>query len=175
MSGRPADRDARRDAAFAQLFEAHWGAVRHHIEGVVAEDAEVAQLVSEVFLWAWARADTERPIGRIALLRATDRLLRRRAGRISMRRTAIDAVLSRMTGDDEQPGLLGRAEVVRALGVLAPRERRIIMLTHWDGLAAGEIAQLLRMSEFRVRRMRDRARDRLRTELGLEGAARGED
>lgn len=174
MSGRSVDRDARRDAAFAQLFDEHWGAVRHHIECVVAEDERVAQLVSEVFLWAWSRVDRAQPIGRIALLRAADRLLRHGGVRGSVRRAAVDAVHARITGVDELPGRLGRAEVVRALGVLAPRERRIIMLTHWDGLTVGEIAQLMRTSEFRVRRMRDRARDRLRAELGLEGVTHGD-
>ena len=90
-------------------------------------------------------------------------------------RTALDAVHLGVTGDSNPPGRVGQAEVIRALGVLTTRERRIIMLTYWDGLAEGEIAELLRASEPRVRKTLHRAQTRLRRKLGLEGVTSGDD
>ena len=86
---------------------------------------------------------------------------------------AIDAVHAGLSGDPEALGGLGRSEVLRALGVLTPGQRRIIMLTYWDGLAVGEVAELLRTSESRVRKTLARAEDRLRATLGLEGTGNG--
>ncbi len=88
---------------------------------------------------------------------------------------AVDAVHSGVSGADEQPGLTVRLVVIRALGVLTPVQRRIIMLTYWDGLAVGEIAELLRASESRVRKTLGVAQGHLRDELGLEGLMTGDD
>jgi len=175
MNGRSPDPEALRNEVFTRVFDDHWAAVRHHIECVVDDDAEVTEIVSEVFLFAWSRLKPARPMGRVWLLRAAERRLRARSGRALTLLTALDAVHAGVTGDPAPPGRVGQAEVVRALGVLTARERRIIMLTHWDGLTEGEIAELLRASESRVRRTLRRAQDRLRTELGLEGVASGDD
>lgn len=172
MTGRSEDPNPLRDEVFTRVFDQHWAAVRHHIEGVVGDEEEVTEIVSEVFLFAWSRLRPTRPPGRVWLLRAADRRLRRRAGRASTPHGALDAVHIGVSGDP-QASQLDRVEVVRALGILSPVQRRIIMLTHWDGLAVGEIAELLRASETRVRKTLSRAQDRLRTELGLEGAGDG--
>ncbi|KJQ55541.1 RNA polymerase sigma factor [Microbacterium sp. SA39] len=175
MSERGRDRKALRDEVYTRVFDDHWASVRHHIECVVDDDAEVTEIVSEVFLLAWSRLNPARPMGRVWLLRAAERRLRARTGRPMTVRTALDAVHLGVTGDSTPPGRVGQAEVIRALGVLTARERRIIMLTYWDGLAEGEIAELLRASESRVRTTLRRAQRRLRTELGLEGVASDDD
>jgi RNA polymerase sigma factor (sigma-70 family) len=174
MNARSLDPNAVRNEVFTRVFDEHWASVRHHIECVVDDDAEVTEIVSEVFLLAWSRLKPARPMGRVWLLRAAERRLRARSGRRLTLHTALDAVHAGVTGDSTPPGRVGRAEVVRALGVLSARERRIIMLTYWDGLAVGEIAELSRASESRVRKMLHRAQDRLRTELGLEGVTSGD-
>jgi len=175
MIGRSEDPNPLRNEVFTRVFDEHWAAVRHHIEGVVAAEEEVTELVSEVFLFAWSRLRPARPPGRVWLLRAADRCLRTRPGRVSTPHSALDAVHTGLCGDDGVPGLVDRVEVVRALGVLTPPQRRIIMLTYWDGLAVGEIAELLRASESRVRKTLSRAQERLRAELGLEGLITGDD
>ncbi|WP_226533002.1 RNA polymerase sigma factor [Microbacterium paraoxydans] len=169
MSDRSEDPNPLRNEVFTRVFDEHWAAVRHHIEGVVADDGEVTEIVSEVFLSAWTRLRPAHPPGRIWLLRTADRRLRARAGRTSTPYSALEAVHQGVSGDEEQPGRESRFEVIRALGVLTQAQRRIIMLTYWDGLAVGEIAELLRLSEFRVRKRLTRAQDRLRAELGLGG------
>ncbi|PRB15498.1 RNA polymerase sigma factor [Microbacterium sp. MYb62] len=175
MSGRSEDPNPLRNEVFSRVFDEHWAAVRHHIEGVVGAEEEVTEIVSEVFLLAWSRLRPTRPPGRVWLLRAADRRLRARPGRTSLPHSALDAVHVGVSGDESTPGRTGRVEVIRALAVLTPSQRRIIMLTYWDGLAVGEIAELLRASESRVRKTLIRAQDRLRAELGLEGLITGDD
>ena len=173
MIGRGEDPSSLRDEVFTRVFDEHWATVRHHIEGVVPDDDEVSEIVSEVFLAAWSRLRPTRPPGRVWLLRETDRRLRVRSRRSSAAHGAIDAVHAALSGDPETLGGFGRSEVLRALGVLTPLQRRIIMLTYWDGLAVGEVAELLRTSESRVRKTLARAEDRLRATLGLEGTGNG--
>ncbi|PRB65424.1 RNA polymerase sigma factor [Microbacterium sp. MYb45] len=175
MSFRSDDPNPLRNEVFTRVFDAHWAAVRHHIEGVVGDEEEITEIVSEVFLHAWSRLRPARPPGRVWLLRAADRRLRSRSRPSSMPNGAVDAVHSGVSGADEQPGLTARLVVIRALGVLTPVQRRIIMLTYWDGLAVGEIAELLRASESRVRKTLGVAQGRLRDELGLEGLMTGDD
>lgn len=175
MSGRSRDPRALRDEVFTRVFDEHWAAVRRHIECVVEDDAEVTALVSEVFLFAWSRLKPARPMGRVWLLRVAERRLRARSGPARTLHTALDAVHLGVTGDPVPAGRVGQVDVVRALGVLTPYQRRIIMLTYWDGLAEGEIAELLRASESRVRRTLRGAQGRLRTELGLEGVVSGDE
>lgn len=175
MSGRSPDPNTLRDEVFTRVFDDHWAAVRHHIECVIEDDVEVTEIVSEVFLLAWSRLKPAHPMGRVWLLRAAERSIRARSGRAMTLHTALDAVHTGVTGDPAPPGRVGRVGVGRAVGVLTPRERRIIMLTYWDGLSVGEIAQLLRTSESRVRKTLHRAQNRLRSELGLEGVVSGDD
>lgn len=170
MSARGEHRETQRNEAFTRLFDANWAAVRHHVEGVVEDPAEVTEIVSEIFLLAWGRLVPAKPMDRIWLIRAADRVLSGRSGRSILRRTAIDAVHGGLSGGETTPDLTMRARVIAALGVLTGRERRIIMLKYWDGLAVGEIAELLRSPRVRVRRKLLRAQQKLRAELGLEGA-----
>ena len=174
MSARGRDRETQRDEAFTALFDANWAAVRHHVEGVVEDDAEVTEIVAEVFLRAWSRLIPSRPMSGAWLLRTADRILASRSGRMTMRWRALDALREGVAGEHSTSDLTMRARVVRALGALNRVERRIIMLTYWDGLAVGEIADVLRSPRVRVRKMLSCARRKLREELGLQGTE-GED
>jgi RNA polymerase sigma factor (sigma-70 family) len=169
MSARGHDRDARRNKAFTEVFDAHWGAVRPHVEGVVSDDAEVAAIVSEVFLKAWARLDAERPMSLVWLLKATHRVMRARAARPDFRHGTLDVVHDAVSRGDEPADLAMRARVVVALSALSVRERRIIMLTYWDGLTTEHVAEVIGSSQIRVRRTRARAEARLLAALDLEG------
>lgn len=173
MGGRGEDRESLRNEAFSRMFDAHWAAVRHHVEGVVADDSEVTEIVSEIFFVAFSRLDPANPMGRIWLLRTADRVLRSRSARPVTRQTAIEAVHQAVAEEDVEADLAMRVEVLRALGVLTRYQRRIIMLTYWDGLAVGEIAELLRSPRSWVEKSLHRAQSRLRTELGLEGRGGG--
>lgn len=168
MNGRSEDPNTLRNEVFTRVFDEHWAAVRPHVEGVVADDDEVSEIISEVFLRAWSRLRPARPPGRVWLLRAADRRLRSRVPGRGAPHHALDAVHAGLSGE-AATGPVSRHEAVRSLAVLTPRQRRIIMLTYWDGLAVGEIAELLRVPPSRVRTTLNRAQTRPRTELGLEG------
>ncbi|WP_194763306.1 RNA polymerase sigma factor [Microbacterium sp. UFMG61] len=170
MSTRGDDAEKQKDRAFSALFDSNWARVRHHVEGVVDDDAEVTEIVSEIFLLAWSRLDPMKPVDHLWLLRAADRVLRSRAARAVTRRTALDAVHQGMSGAEGAADLTMRVRVLTALGVLSRTERRIIMLTYWDALAVGEIAEILRSPKIRVRKALRRAQRKLRAALGLEEA-----
>ncbi len=166
------ERDRARDDAFARLFDANWAAVRHHVEGVVEDAAEVSEIVSEVFLVLWSRADPERRLTRVRILRAADRVLRARTARSSIARTAAARVHDEMgdgNGSAAAAGDTAPARTRRALAALRRGERRIIMLKYWDDLAVEEIAELLHRPRMRIRASLRRAEATLRAELGLEG------
>lgn len=159
-----------RDEVFSAVFDAHWAAIRHHIEGVVVDDGEVNEIVSEVFVTAWARLNPRKPMGRVWLLRAADRALRARLHGANTRSTAAAAVHEGLRGPrDEADAADEGSAVLRALSVLPPRERRIIVLTYWDGLSVGEIAELSRSSVARVRKTLLRAQAHVREALRSEG------
>ncbi|ALX67083.1 sigma-70 family RNA polymerase sigma factor [Microbacterium sp. XT11] len=175
MNTRSDDPNSLRNEVFARVFDANWAAVRHHIECVVDDDAEVNELVSEVFLTAWTKLRASRPMGRPWLLRVADRRLKARGSRPSNRTTVTAAVHAGLAGDDHPDRAATHAQIVNALSGLSARQRRIIMLTYWDGLTVGETAESIGSSRSRVERALRRAQSRLRRELGLEGSGNDAD
>lgn len=167
MRSRGAEAEARRNEAFRRVFDENWAPVRHHIEWIVDDQAEVSELVSEVFLRAWTRLDPDRPMGRVWLLRVADSRLKGRARRPHPR--VLRSVHEAMRDDADATAEPAEEALLAEFSALSGRERRIIMLTYWDGLAAGEIAELLRSSRPRVERTLHRAQERLRTKLDTEG------
>ena len=59
-----------------------------------------------------------------------------------------------------------RDEIVRALGRLAPLHRQVLVLKYLDGLSVEEIGEELDRTRVQVQSLLQRARDRLRKELG---------
>jgi RNA polymerase sigma factor (sigma-70 family) len=171
MTSRSDDPGSLRSEVFARVFEENWAAVRHHIECVVDDDSEVTELVSEVFLTAWSKLKPHRPLGRTWLLRVADRALRRRWGRIADRPAVTEAVHAGVSADRDGGDPATHVEILRALSGLNVRERRIIMLTYWDGLTAGEIVESMGVSRSCADRIYRRAHAKLRRGLGLEGAS----
>lgn len=170
MSSGSEDPNSLRNEVFSRLFDENWAAVRHHIECVVDDDAEVTELVSEVFVTAWAQLRPGHPLGRPWLLRIADRRLRRQWRGIADRPAVTEAVhLAVMAGEPD--GSLCHRDFLRALSGLRVRERRIIMLTYWDGLTVGEIVESMRISRSRADRIFRRAQEKLRAALELEGAS----
>lgn len=69
----------------------------------------------------------------------------------------------------EQEGL--RAELMRALGTLAPRKRAVLVLRFFESLSVGETAEALACSEGTVKSQTARGLDDMRAALGTESAA----
>lgn len=58
-----------------------------------------------------------------------------------------------------------RPEVLEAMGVLSTKQRAAVVLTYWEDLKPGEVAERLGVSEGTVRRHLTRARSKLREVL----------
>jgi RNA polymerase sigma factor (sigma-70 family) len=169
MSAGSEDPNSLRNEVFSRVFDENWAAVRHHIECVIDDDAEVTELVSVVFFNAWTRLKPNRPLGRGWLLREADRSLRHRLGRTADRPAVTEAVHAGVAGESGPECPASHAEILRALSGLSVRERRIIMFTYWDGLAVGDIAESMGVSRACAERTKRRAHRKLRRGLGLEG------
>lgn len=165
---------AERVGVFNEIFVAHWGAVRHHVECVLDDDDEVSDLVSEVFSLAWVKLDVLRPLGLIWLLRTADNKLKDRDRTLRVRAGAMEAV-RRMAEGARAHDLLDSLAVRHAIdSALTPRERRFVIFFYWDRLAAGEIAELDRCSQASVFTTLSRARAKLIGELGRDVGSRSE-
>ncbi|MEV4667583.1 RNA polymerase sigma factor [Microbacterium sp. LWO12-1.2] len=175
MNGRSEARNGEREAVFKGIYDTLWAPVQRHVECVVEDDSEVAEIVSDVFLLAWRKLDVAKPLGLIWLIRAADNKLKDRERSRRARARAMDtvhAVYAAPSDDDMLDNLAVRQAVAT---VLTQRERRIVMLAYWDQLAAGEIAELLRCSQASVWKTLSRARKKLEVELGLgDGEAAAE-
>lgn len=167
MSGRSDARDREREAVFKEIYDTLWAPLQHHVECVVEDDSEVAEIVSEVFLLAWRKLDAAKPLGLVWLIRAADNKLKDRERSRRARARALDAVHVTYA-DPNDEDMLDSLAVRHAVDtVLTPRERRMVMLAYWDQLAAGEIAELFRCSQATVWTTLSRARKKLEAELGF--------
>lgn len=165
---------ARRSVVFSQVFLEHWARVRRHIEVLVDDSGEVDELVSDVFSLAWEKLKPEKPMGLPWLIRTADNKLRDRDRRARSRRRALEALARRV--EEKPPRLddLERLAVRVAVEHLCTRERRVVIVTYWDELSAGEIAEAMQCSQGSVWTTLSRARAKLRDRLGLpQGAGEG--
>lgn len=130
-----------------------------------ASDAQDA--VADVFLTAWRRLD-ELPEGDAARvwLYATARKVIANQRRSSRRRTALHQRLELEAASvQHEPGSQDgeHALVHEALRSLAPRDRELLLLAEWEGLAPAEIAAVLGCLTVTARGRLHRARRRFRT------------
>ncbi len=169
--GKRSAREALRHSAFDQLFAEHWSAVARHGECYLDADGDVHELVAEVFHAAWERSRPEKPRGLPWLLRVADRILSDRRRRGPVRESALDAVHRNVVTSESNAGSVGHQDVRSAIARLPEPERRVVVLTYWDGLSSGEVGEVMRRRPGAVRAMLHRAREKLR--ISLEGGVHG--
>jgi RNA polymerase sigma-70 factor (ECF subfamily) len=154
-------RDGRRKR-FEQIFDDHFRAVQAYaIRRASREDVDDA--VAETFLIAWRRLDDVPPRARPWLFGVARRVLanqRRAAGR----RVALAA---RVAGERASEPHRSEAEsaVAAALHRLGERDREVLMLVAWEGLAPDELASALGCSRAAAKVRLHRAKRRLRSSL----------
>ncbi|WP_347753880.1 ECF RNA polymerase sigma factor SigK [Agrococcus sp. ProA11] len=162
--------------AFAELYDAAAPRVFGLVLRILVDRAQAEEVVQEVFLEAWRRAqrfDPERGAAiswllQIAHARAVDRVRasqsqRDRDARIGVRDTnvPVDEVAERVETSMES------ARAKRALAELSPAQREAIELAYFGGLTQTEIAERIGAPLGTVKtRMRDGMR-RLREILGV--------
>lgn len=151
---------ARDDAWFEDLFRAHATALfRYFVRRGPRDDAE--DLTADVLAIAWRRRDDVPDGAELPWLYRTAGFVlanHRRKGRPMPVGEVPDEV------DDADPATLALddVELRGILAALSPRDRRILLLHGWEGLDAGELAEVLEISRGGADAALSRARARLR-------------
>ena len=160
------DRDAQ---SFAALFQAHYRAVCHYI-AARAEPDVVEDVAADTFMVAWRRRDElpdqPRPwlLGTAARCLANHRRSVMRSARVE-ERLAGQPPVSASVEDALVRAQQGRA-LFAALTSLRAGDRELLLLHHWDGLAARDIAAVLGCSRIVARARLHRAGRRLQEAVG---------
>lgn len=168
MTTHPPGVEERFRALYADHFDAVLGFALRRCDR--AEDA--ADVTSETFLVAWCRLSEVpgEPATRPWLYGVARRVLanqRRGAGRRAALGARLRADLPHAVADIADD-VVHDLDVTLALSTLAERDREVLELHLWEGLAAREIAEVLDVSAAVVRPRLSRARTRLRNVLGRD-------
>ncbi|WP_308220838.1 sigma-70 family RNA polymerase sigma factor [Microbacterium sp. CIAB417] len=169
LNTRSEQRQAEKRRVFDPLFSRYWLPVTRHVECYLDVDAEVYEVVAQVFQIAWERLRPARPGGLTWLLRIAEGVLRDRRRRGGLREPVLDAVHKNVVTNPAEASTLDRRDVLQAMARLNERERRVVVLTYWDGLSTGEAAEVMRSRPGAVRATLRRAREKLRD--ALEGGS----
>ncbi len=162
-------------ARFSGLYRAHGRAITAYALRRTNDPEDAADAVSETFLVAWRRLG-EVPIDGEALLwlyGAARRVLANQH-RAEHRRTKLGQRLAESLrtehASDDAP-TVEAAEVLRAISLLGPEDRELLLLVSWEELSPGEAAKVLGISSLAARSRLHRARRRLRTLLEQRASA----
>ena len=157
--------------AFDEFFRAGLPRARRVAERIVGR-AEADDAAAEAFARALA---SWRRVGRLPyreawLLRVTANVAVDMARR---RRPSVDVdVAGGLEGDaglEESDRVADRVALAAALGLLAPRQREVVVLRFVAGLSVDQVAGALRISANTVKTHSSRGLDALRRVLGEEG------
>lgn len=165
--------DEGRAERFRAVYEEHADRVARY--AARRTDGEgVLDVVSETFLVAWRRFD-EMPSDALPWLFATARRVIANRRRSSARRQALRLKLATeraSTVDPAIPGDLHEVDrrLLAAIRDLPERQREAFVLVAWDGLETSRAARAAGCSVPTFRMRFHRARRRLMTQIGLDGA-----
>ncbi len=161
-------------AAFARFYDRYAPLIYSLALRILRVQADAEDLMQEVFLQVWRRADTYRPdrgsVESWVLTIARNRALDRQRAATTMKKahqflqdvspTADDAAAQGMAILDES-----RSAVRSALGDLADEQRRVLELAYFDGLSQSQIAAHLGVPLGTVKTRIRSAVERLRRSL----------
>lgn len=157
---------------YRRVFDENWPRVRRHLACFLDDADEVDELTAEVFVIAWKKLDPARPMGLTWFLRTAGNKVRDAHRRSRSKDRALDALTRGLQQPAEGLHPLETLALREALGSLNARERHVVVLTYWDDLTAGEVAEVLRCSQAAVWTTLTRARGKLRRHLdATEGDA----
>jgi RNA polymerase sigma factor (sigma-70 family) len=155
-----------RTRRFDALFAAYSPDIVAYCGWRAASPSDAQDAVAEVFLTAWRRLD-QLPQGDAARvwLYATARRVIANQRRSNRRRVALQERLAlEAVPVEQEPPSSDREErlVHAALRRLAPRDREVLLLAEWEGLAPAQIATVLGCLKVTARGRLHRARRRFR-------------
>lgn len=146
----------------AEAYRHYSGDLIRFATGIVgpgdAEDVLSNAMVKVLRSPSWARVDNHRSYLYRAVLNEARSMHRSRTRRRAREERAALA-------DVVAPGDEVRPEVLEAVDALSPRQRAVVVLTYWEDLDEGSVAERLGIGTGSVRRHLGRARDRLREVL----------
>ena len=170
-------------AAFGLIWDRHRDRVFRHLLGAGAGVSDAEELAAVAFLELWRRRGSIRFVDGSLLpwLLVTASNVARNARRSRGRYQAFLARLPRPDqGIDTAEVVLGRTGdgrndgLVQAMKSLGQVDRRLLMLTAVEGFTIGEASQVLGLSDAAGKMRLSRLRRRLRTSIGAQVAANGE-
>jgi len=173
MTGTTLTSTSARDLMLAAM-EANATDLLSYFRRRVTNPEDAADLLGETALTAWRRieklpADPEK--ARMWLF-VTARHTAANFGRRTVHRfelsDSLRTLLRTQANRDPSESTGTALDVRRAVQRLAPRQREIVMLIHWDGFTVAETAEILQTSPSTVRARYGRASEQLRTELGAD-------
>lgn len=163
--------------ALGQLYDRHVQCLLAVGVRMLGSRAEAEDLVHDVLLEAWKRAETYEPqrasVKAWLMLRLRSRALDRlRSARVSRQVSDEDAGLANREGPvGEDPGLApDRARIGEKLGALPEPQRAVVELVYFDGLSAREAAERLGVPVGTIKSRLAAALDKLRRVLDLREA-----
>jgi len=161
--------EAARRRRFECLFASYGADIVAYCAWRTDSTSDAQDAVAEVFLIAWRRLDRvpEGDAERIWLYATARRVLANQR-RSSRRRGALQERLAlQKVSISQEPSSSGReaALVHEALKRLRPRDREVLLLAEWEGLAPVEIAAVLGCLPVTARGRLHRARQRFRAEF----------
>jgi RNA polymerase sigma factor (sigma-70 family) len=163
----PTSLDERRHR-FEAMYEANHVALLGYLLRRTDNTDDAADALAETFLTAWRRLD-DVPGGAQARLwlYGTARRVLANYRRGERRRIALaDRLREDLAASYRPPEFFGEAaEIAAAFGSLPEADRELLALAGWEGLDAGELAQVLGCSRNAARIRLHRARRRLAAEL----------
>jgi len=129
-------------AALASLYDRHSGVLFAVARQLLAERAEVEDLVHDVFLEVWKQAHTYDParanVRRWLLVRLRSRALDRLRSHSFSRRRSLER--DERVAPDDPSGELDARRVAGLLAELGDDQRAVVTLAYFDGLSSSEIA-----------------------------------
>ena len=163
-----------REAEFAAFMEAATPSLARTAWFLCGDAYQADELVQQTLVrtyLAWSRARERDPL---AYARRTLANLRIDTWRLRRREVLMDPV---DVPDSGQPSGADRHaerdQLVRALATLSARQRRIVVLRHFDGMTEREVAADLGVSVGTVKSTASRSLARLREVLGEQGTTPG--
>lgn len=157
--------EANKAVVFRGLFDEYWPLVRHHLSCFLENQEEVDEIAAEVFVVAWRKLRPDKPLGLRWFVRTADNKLRDVDRSSRSRGRARDSLSRGLQNATETIHPLEALALRQAMKILNARERQVVVLTYWDDLNAGEVAEVLHCSPAAVWTTLTRARTKLRTQL----------
>lgn len=162
-----------REQRFDALFEAYGPDIVAYCSWRAGSQSDAQDAAADVFLTAWRRLD-DVPAGEAARmwLYATARRVVANQRRSVRRRHALHERLAAHAAFPPQPADEEDGLVHEALRRLAPRDREVLLLAEWEGLAPAQIARVVGCLPVTARGRLHRARRRFRAAFEALGAGR---